>query len=79
MSMIDARRQNSAAMFPTRVSSASPLDVSGGRIRMTRTRLIVGLITPLRTYLTITKTRKGWPRPGPGCSATDDEYKYSGT
>jgi hypothetical protein len=25
--MIDARRQNSAAMFLTRVSSASPLDV----------------------------------------------------
>jgi hypothetical protein len=34
---------------------------------------IVGLITPYRTYLTITKTRKGRPRPDPGCSATDDD------
>jgi hypothetical protein len=40
---------------------------------MTRTRLIVGLITPHRTYLTITKTCKGKPRPDPGCSATDDD------
>jgi hypothetical protein len=40
---------------------------------MTRTRLIVGLITSHRTYLTITKTRKGRPRPDPGCSATDDD------
>jgi hypothetical protein len=48
-------------------------DVSGGRIRMTRIRLIVGLITPHRTYLTITKTCKGRPRPDPGCSATDDD------
>jgi hypothetical protein len=40
---------------------------------MTRTRLIVGLITPHRTYLTITKTRKGRLRPDPGCSATDDD------
>jgi hypothetical protein len=47
--------------------------VSGGRIRMTRTRLNVGLITPHRTYLTITKTRKGRPRPDPGFSATDDD------
>jgi hypothetical protein len=45
----------------------------GGRIRMTRSRLIVGLITSHRTYLTITKTRKGKPRPDPGCSATDDD------
>jgi hypothetical protein len=48
-------------------------DVPGGRIRVARTRLIVGLITPHRTYLTITKIRKGRPRPGPGCSATDDD------
>jgi hypothetical protein len=47
-------------------------DVSGGRIRMTRIRLIMRLITSHRTYLTITKTRKGRPRPDPGCSATDD-------
>jgi hypothetical protein len=33
----------------------------------------VGLITPHRTYLTITKTRKGRPRPDPGCSAIDDD------
>jgi hypothetical protein len=33
----------------------------------------VGLITPHRTYLTITKTHKGRPRPDPGCSATDDD------
>jgi hypothetical protein len=48
-------------------------DVSVGRIKMTRTRLIVGLITSHHTYLTITKTRKGRPRPDPGCSATDDD------
>jgi hypothetical protein len=41
---------------------------------MTRTRLIVGLITSHRTYLTITKTRKGRARPDPGCSAIDDDY-----
>jgi hypothetical protein len=40
---------------------------------MNRTRLIVGLITSHRTFLTITKTRKGRPRPDPGCSATDDD------
>jgi hypothetical protein len=40
---------------------------------MTRIRLIVGLITSHRTYLTITKTRKGRSRPDPGCSATDDD------
>jgi hypothetical protein len=34
---------------------ASPLDVSGGRIRMTRTRLIVGLIIHIVIYLTVTK------------------------
>jgi hypothetical protein len=39
---------------------------------MTRTKLIVGLITSHRTHLTITKTRKGRPRPDPGCSATDE-------
>jgi hypothetical protein len=33
----------------------------------------VGLITPHRTYLTITKTHKGRPRPSLGCSATDDD------
>jgi hypothetical protein len=33
----------------------------------------VGLITPHRTNLTITKTCKGRPRPDPGCSATDDD------
>jgi hypothetical protein len=48
-------------------------DVSGGQIKMTRTRLIVGLITSHRTYLTFTKIRKGRPRPDPGCSATDDD------
>jgi hypothetical protein len=31
----------------------------------------MGLITPHRTYLTITKTSKG--RPDPGFSATDDD------
>jgi hypothetical protein len=36
----------------------------------------VGLITPHRTYLTITKARKGRPRPGPGCSVTDDDGVY---
>jgi hypothetical protein len=30
-------------------------------------------ITPHRTYLTITKTRKGRPRPDLGCSAIDDD------
>jgi hypothetical protein len=44
---------------------------------MARTRLIVELITPHRTYLTITKTRKGTPRPDPGCSATDDDDKIT--
>jgi hypothetical protein len=34
---------------------ASPLDVSGGRLRMTRTRFIVGLITHIVIYLTVTK------------------------
>jgi hypothetical protein len=48
-------------------------DVSGGRIRIIRIRLIVEPITPYRTHLTITKTRKGRPRPDPGCSATDDD------
>jgi hypothetical protein len=43
---------------------------------MTRIRLIVGLIIPHRTYLTITKTRKGRPRLGVGCSTTDDERLY---
>jgi hypothetical protein len=52
-------------------------DVSGGRIRMTRIRLIVGLKTPHHTYLTITKTRKWRPRPGLGCNATDDEKSRS--
>jgi hypothetical protein len=40
---------------------------------MTRTWLIVGLITPHHTYLTITKARKGRPRLDPGCSVTDDD------
>jgi hypothetical protein len=75
-SMIDARRQSSAAMFLTRVSSASPLDVSGSQIRMTGSRLIVGLITSHRTCLTIMKTCKGRPRPDLGCSATDDSFKF---
>jgi hypothetical protein len=35
----------------------------------------VGVITPHRTHLTITKPRKGRPRPDPGCSATDDDEK----
>jgi hypothetical protein len=56
----------------TRYLLALLTDVAGGRIRMTRTRLIVGLITPHHIYLTITKTRKGRPRPDQGCSATDD-------
>jgi hypothetical protein len=34
---------------------ASPQDVSGGWIRMTRTRLIVGLITHIVIYLIVTK------------------------
>jgi hypothetical protein len=59
--------------FATRCLLALLTDISGGRIRMTKTRLIVGLITPYRTYLTITKTCKGRPRPDPGCSATDDD------
>jgi hypothetical protein len=59
--------------FATRYLLALLTDVSGGRIKMTRTRLIMGLITSHRTYLTITKTRKGRPRPDPGCSATDDK------
>jgi hypothetical protein len=33
----------------------------------------VGLITPHRTYLTVTNARKGRPRADPGCSATDDD------
>jgi hypothetical protein len=56
-SKIGARRQNSA-MFLTRDSPASPLgvtDVPVGLIRVPRTRLIVGLITPHLTYLTIMK------------------------
>jgi hypothetical protein len=40
---------------------------------MTGTMLIVGMITPHLTHLTITKTRTGRPRPDPGCSATDDD------
>jgi hypothetical protein len=40
---------------------------------MTRIRLIVGLKTSHRTYLTITKTRKGRPRPDMGCDVTDDD------
>jgi hypothetical protein len=64
------RRQNSAAIahpcftcFATRCLLALLTDVSGGRIRMTRMRLIMGLITSHRTYLTITKTRKGGQGP----------------
>jgi hypothetical protein len=45
--------------FATRGLLALLTDVSGGRIRMTRSRLTVGLITPHRTCLTITKTHKG--------------------
>jgi hypothetical protein len=37
--------------FATRCLLALLTDVSGGQIKMTRTRLIVGLITPHRTYL----------------------------
>jgi hypothetical protein len=33
----------------------------------------MGLITPHHTHLTITKTRKGRPRPDPGCSAAADD------
>jgi hypothetical protein len=43
---------------------------------VTGTRLILGLITPHRTNLTITKTRKGRPKPDPGCSDTDDDLWY---
>jgi hypothetical protein len=61
--------------FATRCLLALLTDVSGGRIRTTRNRLIVGLITSHLTYLTITKIRKGRPRPGLGCRATDsDDY-----
>jgi hypothetical protein len=60
-------------LFATRCLLALLTDVSGGRIRMTINRLIVGLITPHSTYLTITKPRKGRPRPDPGCSAIDDD------
>jgi hypothetical protein len=62
--------------FDTRCPLALLTDVSGGRIRTTRTRLIVRMITPHRTHLTITKTRKGRPRPDPGCSTTDDDDDY---
>jgi hypothetical protein len=62
--------------FATRCLLAVLTDVSGGRIRMTRNRLIMGLITPHRAFLTITKTRKGRPRPDPGCSATDDDDDF---
>jgi hypothetical protein len=69
-STIDAKFNGSVSnpcsiCFATRCLLALLTDVSGGRIRITRTRLIVGLITPYRTYLTITKTRKGRPRPDP--------------
>jgi hypothetical protein len=32
--------------------------------------------TSHRTYLTIAKTRKGRPRPDPGCCATDDDELF---
>jgi hypothetical protein len=35
--------------------------------------ILVGLITPYRKHIIITKTSKGRPRPDPGCSATDDD------
>jgi hypothetical protein len=41
--------------FATRCLPALLTDVPGGRIEVTRTMLIVGLITPHRTYLTIKK------------------------
>jgi hypothetical protein len=41
--------------FATRCLLALLTDVPGGRIKVTGTRLIVGLITPHRTYLTIMK------------------------
>jgi hypothetical protein len=41
--------------FATRCLLALLTDVPGGCIRVARTRLIVGLITPHRTYLTIMK------------------------
>jgi hypothetical protein len=59
--------------FATRCLLALLTDVSGGWIKINRTRLIVGLITSHRTYLTIMKTRKGRSRPNPGCSATNDD------
>jgi hypothetical protein len=40
---------------------------------MTRNRLIVGLITHIVIYLTVTKTRKGGQDPTLGCSAIDDD------
>jgi hypothetical protein len=61
--------------FVTRCVLALLTDVFGGRIRMTRTRFIVGLITSHRTSLTIAKNRKGRPSPDPGCCATDDDVK----
>jgi hypothetical protein len=59
-------------MFLTRVSPAPLLDVSGGRIRMTRIRLIVGLTTHIIIY-TCQETRKGGQGPTLGCSAFDDD------
>jgi hypothetical protein len=81
MSMIDASSAKFSGhvshpcftCFATRCLLALLTDVSGGRIRTIRTRSIVGLIAPHRTHLIITKTRKGRPRPDPGCSATDDD------
>jgi hypothetical protein len=65
--------------FTTSCLLALLTDVSSGRIRMTRSRLIVRLVTSHHTYLIITKTHKGRPRPGPGCSATDDYDESSVT
>jgi hypothetical protein len=40
---------------------------------MTRIRLIVGLITHIVIYLTVTKPVKGGQDPTLGCSAIDDD------
>jgi hypothetical protein len=70
-----APRQNSAAVFLTRVSPASLLDVSGGWIRMTITRLSWGC-NPHRNIPNRHETRKGGQGPTLGCSAIDDDETF---
>jgi hypothetical protein len=67
-------KQNSAAMFLTRVLPASLLGVSGGftaRCLWWPNQVIVGLITPHRKYLS--RNPQGGPRPDVGCSTNDDD------